>query len=95
MILAVPVGLILLEPDVGQSITYFPILAVILFLSAVKIRYVILTILAIAIMMPVGYWVGVQTGKIKKVIKKERIDVIIDPEGADPRGYAYHYDFNQ
>ncbi len=89
LILAVPVGLILLEPDMGQSITYFPILAVILFLSAVKMRYVILTIVAVAIMMPVGYWVGVQTGKLKGY-KKERIDVIIDPEGADPRGYAYH-----
>ena len=89
LILAAPVGLILLEPDVGQSITYFPILAVILFLSAVKMRYVVLTIVVIAVMLPVGYWVGVQTGKLKGY-KKERIDVIIDPESADPRGYAYH-----
>ncbi len=89
LILAVPVGLILLEPDMGQSITYFPILAVMLFLSAVKMRYVVLTLVAIAVMMPVGYWVGVQTGKLKGY-KKERIDVIIDPESADPRGYAYH-----
>ena len=89
LILAAPVGLILLEPDMGQSITYFPILAAILFLSAVKMRYVVLTIVAIAVMLPVGYWVGVQTGKLKGY-KKERIDVIIDPESADPRGYAYH-----
>lgn len=89
LILAVPLGLILLEPDLGQAITYFPILAVVLFLSAVKMRYVILTVLAIAIMMPVGYWVGVKTGKLKGY-KKERIDVILDPENADPRGYAYH-----
>jgi rod shape determining protein RodA len=40
-------------------------------------------------MMPVGYWVGVQTGKLKGY-KKERIDVIIDPESADPKGFAYH-----
>ena len=46
LILAAPVGLIMLEPDAGQAITYFPILAVVLFLSAVKIRYVILITLA-------------------------------------------------
>ena len=89
LILAVPLFLIMLEPDLGQALTYFPILAVVLFLSAVKIRYVVLTIVAIAIMMPVGYWVGVKTGKLKGY-KKERIDVIVDPESADPRGYAYH-----
>ena len=88
-ILAAPLGLIMLEPDLGQAITYMPIIAVVLFLSAVKIRYVILTLLLVAIMMPVGYWVGVQTGQLKGY-KKERIDVILDPESADPRGYAYH-----
>lgn len=89
LIMAVPLGLILLEPDTGQAITFFPILAVVFFLSAIKIRYVVLGILLIAIMMPVGYWVGVKTGKLKGY-KKERIDVIINPEAADPRGYAYH-----
>src|SRR5438105_5452257 len=36
-ILGLPIGLILLEPDVGQSITYLPLLAVVLFLSSVRI----------------------------------------------------------
>ena len=89
LILAAPLALILLEPDLGQAITYFPILAAALFLSAVKMRYVIFTLVLVAVMMPVGYWVGVQTGKLKGY-KKERIDVIIDPESADPRGYAYN-----
>jgi rod shape determining protein RodA len=89
LILAVPIFLIMLEPDLGQSITYFPILAVVFFLSAVKIRYVIASMILIAVMLPVGYWVGVQTGKLKGY-KKERIDVIVDPESADPRGFAYH-----
>ncbi len=34
LILALPIGLILLEPDVGSVLTYFPLLAVVLFLSA-------------------------------------------------------------
>ena len=88
-ILAAPVGLIMLEPDAGQAITYFPILAVVLFLSGIKIRYVILTILAGMILMPVAYWVGVESGKIKGY-QRERIEVILNPENADPRGFAYH-----
>ncbi|MEK7723230.1 MAG: FtsW/RodA/SpoVE family cell cycle protein [Acidobacteriota bacterium] len=87
--LAAPVFLIMLEPDAGQSITYFPILAAILFLSAIKIRWVILAILAVMIFAPVAYWVGVQTGKIKDY-QQQRIMVILDPENADPRGYGYH-----
>jgi len=88
-ILAAPLALIMLEPDAGQALTYFPILAVILFLSAVKIRYVVLTIVAGLIFLPLVYWVGVETGKIKNY-QQERIKVIIDPENADPRGFGYH-----
>jgi len=88
-ILAAPLALIMLEPDAGQALTYFPILAVILFLSAVKIRYVVLTIVAGLIFLPLVYWVGVETGKIKNY-QQERIKVILDPENADPRGFGYH-----
>lgn len=35
-ILAAPVGLIMLEPDAGQSITYFPLLAVVFFFQALR-----------------------------------------------------------
>ncbi len=88
-ILAAPVGLIMLEPDAGQSITYLPILAVVLFLSSVKMRWVLIVIVASAIFIPASYVVGVQTGFIKNY-QRERIEVILDPENADPRGYGYH-----
>ncbi len=88
-ILGGPIALILLEPDAGQAITYFPILAVMLFLSAIKIRYVIMTIVAGLIFVPLAFYVGVETGKIKQY-QIERVNVILDPENADPRGYGYH-----
>ncbi len=88
-ILAGPVGLILLEPDAGQAITYFPILAAVLFLSAIRIRYVVIVLVAAAVFIPASYYVGVQTGVIKKY-QQERINAIIDPESVDPRGYGYH-----
>lgn len=88
-ILAAPIVLIMLEPDAGQAITYFPILAVILFLSAIKIRWVILAMLAVLILTPAAWWIGVKTGKIKEY-QQARINVILDPENADPRGFGYH-----
>jgi rod shape determining protein RodA len=88
-ILAAPLVLILLEPDAGQAMTYFPLLAVVFFLSGIKVRYVVITIVAALILAPAAYWVGVKTGKIKGY-QQERINVILDPESADPRGYAYH-----
>ncbi|MGI8494336.1 MAG: FtsW/RodA/SpoVE family cell cycle protein [Pyrinomonadaceae bacterium] len=88
-ILFVPLGLIMLEPDAGQAITYFPLLAVVFLLSAVKIRWVALVILAGLIFVPVAWWAGVKSGKIKPY-QQERIKVIIDPDNVDPRGYGYH-----
>lgn len=88
-ILAGPVGLIMLEPDAGQALTYFPIFAAVLFLSAIKIRYVVIALIAAAIFIPAAYIVGVKTGVIKRY-QQERIMAIVDPDSADPRGYGYH-----
>ncbi|MFN3329911.1 MAG: FtsW/RodA/SpoVE family cell cycle protein [Pyrinomonadaceae bacterium] len=88
-ILVAPVGLILLEPDAGQALTYIPLLATVIFLSAIKIRWVVLSLIAVLILAPVSFYVGVKTGKIKQY-QIERINVILDPENADPRGYGYH-----
>ena len=88
-ILAGPVGLIMLEPDAGQAITYFPILAATLFLSSIKIRYVVIVLVATAVLVPSAYMIGVKTGKIKRY-QQERINAIIDPDSVDPRGFGYH-----
>ncbi|MBK9153447.1 MAG: rod shape-determining protein RodA [Chloracidobacterium sp.] len=88
-ILAGPVVLIMLEPDAGQAITYFPLLAAVLFLSAIKIRYVVFVLVAMAVLIPSAYMIGVKTGKIKRY-QQERINAIIDPDSVDPRGYGYH-----
>ena len=88
-IFAGPVGLIMLEPDAGQAITYFPILAAMFFLSGVKIRYVVLAVIGAAIFIPTAWTIGVNTGKIKRY-QEERILAIIEPDKVDPRGYGYH-----
>lgn len=88
-IFAGPVVLILLEPDAGQAITYFPILAAVFFLSGIKLRYVVIAVVAAAIFIPTAWYIGVETGKIKQY-QRERILAIIDPDKVDPRGYGYH-----
>jgi len=89
LIFAGPVGLIMLEPDAGQAITYLPILAAMFFLSGIKMRYVVLGVVAVAVMVPTAYIAGTKTGAIKRY-QQERILAIIDPESVDPRGYGYH-----
>jgi rod shape determining protein RodA len=88
-ILALPVGLIMLEPDAGQALTYFPLLAVVLFLSSVRMWLVIAALVLGTASVPAAWIVGVKTGAIKPY-QQERINVILDPENADRRGYGYH-----
>ena len=88
-IFAGPILLIMLEPDAGQAITYFPILAAMFFLSGIRVRYVVLAVVAAAILVPAAWTVGVKTGKIKRY-QEERILAIIEPDKVDPRGYGYH-----
>lgn len=88
-IFAGPLLLILAEPDAGQAITYFPIMAAMLFLSAIKIRYVVIALALVAVMVPTAWFVGVKTGKIKRY-QQERILAITDPDSVDPRGFGYH-----
>src|SRR5262252_6796671 len=89
VILALPIGLILLEPDMGQAITYVPLLAVILFLSSVRMWIVAAVLVGCIAGAPLAYTVGVKTGLLHGY-KLERINVILDPENADKRGFGYH-----
>ena len=88
-IFALPLVLIMLEPDAGQAITYFPILAAMFFLSGIKARYVVLAVVAAAILVPTAWHFGVKYGAIKRY-QQERILAITDPDSVDPRGFGYH-----
>jgi len=89
LILALPIFLILLEHDVGSVLTYLPILAMVLFLSAIRIRLVVVAVLLGVLLLPFAYWVGVKTHLVKNY-QQERINVILDPEKADKRGIGYN-----
>jgi rod shape determining protein RodA len=89
LILALPIFLILLEHDVGQVLTYLPILAIVIFLSAIRMRYVVGAVVLGVLLLPAAYWVGVRTHLVKNY-QQERINVILDPENADRRGFGYN-----
>ncbi len=89
LILALPIILILLEHDVGSVLTYLPILIIVLFLSAIRMRYVIAAAVLGVVLLPFAYWVGVKTHLVKNY-QQERINVILDPEKADRRGFGYN-----
>jgi rod shape determining protein RodA len=89
LILALPIFLILLEHDVGSVLTYLPILAIVIFLSAIRIRYVVGAVVLGVLLLPAAYWVGVKTHLVKNY-QQERINVILDPENADRRGFGYN-----
>jgi rod shape determining protein RodA len=89
LILGLPIALILLEHDVGQVITYIPILVVVFFLSAIRMRFVVAAIVLGVVLLPFAYWVGVKTHLVKNY-QQERINVILDPEKADRRGFGYN-----
>jgi rod shape determining protein RodA len=89
VILALPIGLILLEPDLGQALTYLPLLGVVLFLSSVRMWIVVAVLATLIVGAPLAYTVGVKTGLLHGY-KLERINVILDPENADKRGFGYH-----
>lgn len=89
VILGLPILLILVEPDTGQVLTYLPLLAIVLFLSSVRMWIVAAILVGATVGAPLAYTVGVKTGLLHGY-KLERINVILDPENADKRGYGYH-----
>lgn len=78
----VPILLIALEHDTGTMLTFGAILAAFYFLGGM--RKMLLAVGAVAVVVGL---IGVYPHL--KGYQKERVDVILHPEKADPRGYAY------
>lgn len=85
IICGLPVGLILLQPDMGTACTYMPILIVGLFLRGLKPRYFIGTALIIVLVLPMSWFV---VRDLLKEHQKERILTFIDPS-RDPQGKGF------
>ena len=83
-LVGLPMVLVLIQPDLGTTLTYSPILVAGLFLGGINLRQAaILTLCATALIA--GVWTS---GKILKPYQKARLTSFINPDN-DPRGSGY------
>lgn len=80
---ALPVFLIILQPDYGTAAAYLVALVLMLFVSGIDRKYIILSIIVIAISLPLLYLFVLPDHA------KTRIDVFLNPE-SDPKGSGYN-----
>lgn len=83
IIVAVPVLLIIKQPDYGTALTFVIATIFMLFTCGIKKRYIIAGILLIAILLPTLYFY------VLPEHAKTRIDVFLNPD-LDPRGAGYN-----
>ena len=82
-VLAVPVLLIIKQPDYGTALAFIVAVALMLFASGLDKKYIIGTILLVVIAVPLLY------NFVLPEHAKTRIDVFLNPE-SDPRGSGYN-----
>lgn len=80
---ALPVLLIVLQPDFGTAITYVVSLIMVLFVAGIDKKYVIAALILIVVGVPLIYRF------VLPVHAKTRIDVFLNPE-SDPKGSGYN-----
>jgi len=83
-LVAVPMLLVLKQPDLGTALTYVPVLLVGLFLGGIGWKKA--TVLVLTALLAMGViW---KSGKVLKPYQKDRLTSFINPD-ADPRGTGY------
>ncbi len=83
-LVGVPMLLVLVQPDLGTTLTYSPILVAGLFLGGISFRQAAI-LLFCGTSLIVGAW---SSGKILKPYQKARLTSFINPD-VDPRGSGY------
>lgn len=83
LVVAVPVLLIILQPDYGTALAFLVSTVMILFVAGIDKKYIITAILLVVILVPLLYFF------ILPEHAKTRIDVFLNPN-LDPRGSGYN-----
>jgi rod shape determining protein RodA len=83
-LVGIPMALVLIQPDLGTALTYFPILVAGLFLGGIRLKQVALILLALALVGGIAW----KSGKRLKPYQQARINAFINPD-SDPRGSGY------
>ena len=80
-LVAVPMALVMKQPDLGTSLTYIPILVVGMFLAGMRRKYLVAIAVVVLLVLPVGF-------SLLKDYQKARLVSFLDPD-RDPRGTGY------
>jgi rod shape determining protein RodA len=83
-LVGIPMALVLIQPDLGTALTYFPILVAGLFLGGIRIKQVALILLALALLGGIAW----KSGKRLKPYQQARINAFVNPD-SDPKGSGY------
>ena len=81
--LAIPLALIIIEPDFGTTAAYIVAFAMMIFVSGIDKKYIIVVVLLVAIGIPLIYNFALPQHA------KTRIEVFLNPE-SDPKGAGYN-----
>ena len=82
-VVLLPILLIIMQPDYGTAIAYILSLILILFVAGIDKKYIIVSLILMAILIPLMYFF------ILPDHAKSRIDVYLNPN-IDPRGAGYN-----
>jgi len=82
-VLALPIALLLIEPDYGTAIAYVISLIFMLFVAGIKKRYIFSAILLVVVLAHLVYFF------VLPGYAKSRIEVYLNPN-LDPRGQGYN-----
>ncbi|HUO31506.1 MAG TPA: rod shape-determining protein RodA [Bryobacteraceae bacterium] len=80
-LVAVPMALVMKQPDLGTALTYLPILIVGMFLAGMRRKYVLAIAVVVLLVLPVGW-------SVLKDYQRARLVSFLDPD-RDPRGSGY------
>jgi rod shape determining protein RodA len=81
LLVGVPVGLILLQPDLGTAMVLVPVAAVGAFLAGLQWKHALFVVALGAMLLPVGW-------HVLKPYQRSRVTTFMRPED-DPRGSGY------
>jgi rod shape determining protein RodA len=82
LIAGIPMMLIMVQPDLGTTLSYIPVLAMALFLGGLRLKQALIMLVMAGVLMPVGWFWGL------KDYQKARLTSFMEPD-ADPQGSGY------
>jgi len=83
-IIALPVGLIFIQPDLGTAATFAPLIGVAMFFGGIRWRVWAIMVLSIIVLLPIAYF------KVLHPYQRERVMIFLNPE-RDPLGSGYQF----